>query len=97
MPETADMVIVAAAPRTLAAPLSQDPARSALLLEAGHAYAPDAFPREVLDAGVLADPEHNWRIPPGPATSRRAHRPRGQGARRQLGGERGGCDPAAAR
>jgi hypothetical protein len=31
-----------------------------LLLEAGHAYAPDAFPREVLDAGILAAPEHNW-------------------------------------
>jgi hypothetical protein len=31
-----------------------------LLLEAGHAYAPDALPREVLAAGILADPEHSW-------------------------------------
>ena len=43
----------------LAARLSQDPARTVLLLEAGHAYAPDAFPPEVLDAGILADPGHD--------------------------------------
>jgi hypothetical protein len=30
-----------------------------LLLEAGHAYAADAFPPEVLDAGILADPGHD--------------------------------------
>jgi hypothetical protein len=59
MPETADVVIVGAAPRALAAP-EPGPVRSVLLLEAGHAYAPDALPREVLAAGILADPEHSW-------------------------------------
>ena len=36
MPETADVVIVGAAPRALA-PLEPGPAQSVLLLEAGHA------------------------------------------------------------
>jgi choline dehydrogenase len=44
----------------LAARLSQNPARTVLLLEAGHAYAPDAFPPEVLDASILHDPAHDW-------------------------------------
>ncbi len=33
----------------LAARLSQDPARTVLLLEAGHAYAPDAYPAALLE------------------------------------------------
>jgi choline dehydrogenase len=31
-----------------------------LLLEAGHAYAPDAFPPGVLDADILHDSAHEW-------------------------------------
>ena len=40
--------------------MSQDPARTVLLLEAGRAYAPDAYPGALLDASKVADPDHDW-------------------------------------
>jgi choline dehydrogenase len=44
----------------LAARLSEDPTRGVVLLEAGPAYRPDAYPASLLDANVVGDPAHDW-------------------------------------
>jgi choline dehydrogenase-like flavoprotein len=81
----------------LAARLSEDSNRTVVLLEGGPAYDLDAIPHGVLDAGTVADSDHDWGY-----TSRGSHEqqkvfaPRGK----VLGGssavKRRGCDPPSA-
>ena len=47
----------------LAARLSEDPTRGAVLLEAGPAYAPDSCPASLLDANVVGDPAYDSGYP----------------------------------
>ena len=60
--EFADVLVVGggSAGAVLAARLRQDPARTVVLVKAGPAYDNGGYPASLLDAGAIADADHDW-------------------------------------